>query len=295
MMRSLFLAIVMAIAWRGGSPASLIGSVADYVTADGDTLRSIGARFGVDAAVLARDNGSRLEARLAPGTRLTIDNRHLAPPVHRARGVVINVAQRMLFVFDDERPVRGFPVAVGRADWRTPLGHFEVAVKEIDPTWDVPVSIQHEMAQKRLPVVTTIGPGPENPLGDRWLGLNAGSIGLHGTNSPASIYRSTTHGCIRLHPDDIAELFGIVDVGTTVDIVYEPVIVATDELGTTYLEVHRDPYRIAGPAVTRVNTMLSEAGFAGLIGTAQVRAVISERAGRAVVIAAENVERERFR
>lgn len=293
-MRSLFLAIVIAIAWRGGSPASLTGSIAGYVTADGDSMRSIGARFGIDAAVLARDNGITVQARLAPGTRLTIDNRHLAPAVHPARGVVINVAQRMLFVFDGERPIRGFPVAVGRADWRTPLGRFEIAVKEINPTWDVPTSIQHEMAQKRLPVVTTIGPGPKNPLGDRWLGLNAGSIGLHGTNSPASIYRFTTHGCIRLHPDDIAELFGIVDVGTSVDIVYEPVIVATDELGTTYLEVHRDPYGIAGPAAARVNTMLREAGLAGLIGTPQVRAVISERAGRAVVVAAANVERERL-
>src|SRR5688572_29947575 len=155
-MRTLALAIVMLFAWRSGSPALVTGGIADYVTSDGDTLRSIGARFGVDAAVLARDHGFRLEPRLATGTRLTIDNRHLAPAVRPARGVVINVAQRMLFVFDGERPVRGFPVAVGRADWRTPLGRFEIAVKEIDPTWDVPTSIQHEMAQKRLPVVTTI-------------------------------------------------------------------------------------------------------------------------------------------
>ena len=50
-------------------------------------------------------------------------------------------------------------------------------------------------------------PGPDNPLGKHWLGLSIHGYGIHGTIAPSSIYQFRTHGCIRLHPDDIAELF----------------------------------------------------------------------------------------
>jgi L,D-transpeptidase ErfK/SrfK len=263
--------------------ATVTGGVHVHEVAEGDSLTSVGARFGVEPRTLARDNGLRPGAQLRAGARLTVDSRHIAPSAIAA-GVVLNVAQRMLFVFAGGEPVRAFPVAVGRSDWPTPVGRFEVLVKEIDPVWDVPISIQREMAREGRPVYTTVPPGRDNPLGNRWLALSAPGVGIHGTNQPASIYRFTTHGCIRLHPDDIQALFDLVDVGTVVDITYQPVMLARDDDGTLFLEVHPDPYRRSGRPEVHVRDLLTKAGLARLADSPEVRQAISERAGRAVVI-----------
>jgi L,D-transpeptidase ErfK/SrfK len=263
--------------------AAVTGGVRAYQIAEGDTFISVGARFGVEPRVLARDNGLAPDARLRTGDRLILDFRHISPAAI-PDGIVLNVAQRMLFVFENGEAVRAFPVAVGMRDWPTPRGRFSVLVKESDPVWDVPVSIQQEMARKGKPILTTVPPGPDNPLGNRWLALSAPNVGIHGTNQPSSIYRFTTHGCIRLHPDDMLELFDLVDVGASVEITYQPVMLARYGDGTVFLEVHPDPYRQAGSAEAQVRNLLRAAGLEDLADSPPVRQAIAERAGRAVVI-----------
>jgi L,D-transpeptidase ErfK/SrfK len=212
-----------------------------------------------------------------------VDDRHVAPPAIPA-GLVLNVAQRMLFVFVDGELVRAFPAAVGKPDWPTPLGRFSVLTREIDPVWDVPVSIQKEMIREGQPVLTTVPPGPDNPLGNRWLALSAPGVGIHGTNQPSSIYRFTTHGCIRLHPDDMVELFDLVDVGSVVEITYQPVMLARDGDATVFLEVHRDLYRQSATPEVQVRDLLRTTGLEYLADSPAVHRAIRERAGRAVVI-----------
>jgi L,D-transpeptidase ErfK/SrfK len=263
--------------------ATVTGSVRTYQIAEGDSLTSVGARFGIEPRTLARDNGLRPDARLHTGGGLIVDSRHIAPPAI-ADGVVLNVAQRMLFVFAGGKLVRAFPAAVGRPAWPTPRGRFEVLVKEVDPVWDVPVSIQREMAREGRAVYTRVPPGPDNPLGNRWLALSAPGVGIHGTNQPSSIYRFTTHGCIRLHPDDIAELFDLVEVGTVVEITDQPVMLARDADGTVLLEVHPDPYDRSARPEAQVRRLLTSAGLERLAGSPRVAEAIRERAGRAVVI-----------
>jgi L,D-transpeptidase ErfK/SrfK len=263
--------------------AAVTGSVRAHEIAEGETLTSVGARFGVEPWVLAKDNGLAANARLRTGDRLIVDSRHIAPSAI-ADGIVLNVAQRMLFVFENGEPVRAFPIAVGMPDWPTPRGRFAVLGKEIDPVWDVPVSIQQEMARKGKPILTTVPPGPGNPLGNRWLALSAQNVGIHGTNQPSSIYRFTTHGCIRLHPDDMLELFDLVDVGASVEITYQPFMLARYGDGTAFLEVHPDPYRQGGSPEAQVRNLLSAAELDYLADSPAVRQAIAERAGRAVAI-----------
>jgi L,D-transpeptidase ErfK/SrfK len=264
-------------------PATVTGGLYAYEVAEGDSLTSVGARFGVDPPTLARDNNIPADGRLRTGASLTVDSRHIAPSAI-ADGIVLNVAQRMLFVFVSGKLVRAFPVAVGKPDWPTPLGRFEILVKEIDPVWDVPISIQHEMTREGRSVSTKVPPGPDNPLGNRWLALSAPGVGIHGTNQPASIYRFTTHGCIRLHPDDILELFDLVDVGTVVNITYQPVLLARDGDGSLFLEVHPDAYGRSGRPEAHVRGLLTKAGLERLVDTPAVRQVVRQRTGRAVVI-----------
>lgn len=224
----------------------LVGTVRTYSVRAGDSLATIAARAGLPAATLAADNALPLDARLHAGQGLRLDNRHIVAHTPGS-GIVINVPQRMLFVIEDAEALAAYPVAAGQPEWQTPLGVFEISAKEVDPTWDVPISIQREMRQQGKRVVSRIGPGPQNPLGDRWMAVGASGIGIHGTNAPTSIYSLSTHGCIRLHPEDIRDLFDRVLVGTPVRIVYEPVLIASDADGRTWVEAHPDAYGLATP------------------------------------------------
>ena len=260
-------------------PSRLTGEIRLVSVGPGETLASLSARAGIERRTLARDNKLKADTKVAPGDSLILDNRHIVPS-GVTDAVVVNIPQRMLFVMRGGEALASFPVAVGRPDWRTPLGAYQIAAKEIDPVWDVPVSIQREMAQAGRRVLTRVPAGANNPLGPRWIGLSAAGVGIHGTNQPSSIYGFVTHGCIRLHSDDAVALFDLVDVGTPVEIVYEPVLVAIDQ-GEVFLEVHPDPYRRVGQIDEQVAALFTAQRLGGVVDTKLVQQVIAERAGRA--------------
>jgi L,D-transpeptidase ErfK/SrfK len=264
----------------GVSEATTGGPFA-YVVERGDTLAVLGARFGIDRAVMARENGLAANATLVDGQLLALDNRHIVPSAGDAE-ILVNVPQRMLFHVPEGLQPSGYPVAVGRRDWPTPRGPFEVVAKEEDPTWDVPRSIQEEMRRSGQRVIEHMPPGPGNPLGDFWFGLSLPGIGIHGTSAPTSIYRPVTHGCIRLHPDAARELFFKVPIGATGRILYEPVLVALID-GTMFLEAHPDVYRLSAGdrAVART---LERLGMVDSIDWSAAHDVLNRRDGIARAI-----------
>lgn len=256
----------------------LTGGVTAYTTVKGDTLGGIGARFGIDAATLAADNALKANATLATGRVLRVDNRHLVPASAGPGVLVINVPQRILF-YEIDGTIAALPVAVGQADWRTPLRPFTVVRKETNPTWEVPASIREEARQTGRSLPAVVPPGPNNPLGRFWLGLSIPGVGIHGTNAPASIYRATTHGCIRVGPDDIAWLFPRVELGARGEIIYEPVLLGAIG-GDVVLEVHRDVYGLAGGDVhERLRETARLAGLENSIDWQQAAAVLAARHG----------------
>jgi L,D-transpeptidase ErfK/SrfK len=192
--------------------------------------------------------------------------------------IVVNIPQRMLFFRTGER-VFSAPVAVGSRGWPTPVAPFRILEKETDPTWDVPDSIALEARDRGQRLPAKVPPGPNNPLGRHWLGLSIGSVGIHGTNAPASLYGAVTHGCIRVHPDDIALLFELVKVGSPGRTIYEPILLA-DDGHDVYLEVHPDVYRrTSGSLQDQARLMASSRGLAERIDWARADAVIAARAG----------------
>jgi L,D-transpeptidase ErfK/SrfK len=248
--------VVVALFWHGYAASQdqpqlseqLAGGEFPYVVQKGDSLIAIGSRFGVNVRFLAASNYLSPTSRLKAGQSLRIDNRHIVPDL-LSDGIVINIPQRMLFYFKERRVVRSFPIGVGRQDWPTPTGPFKIVVKEENPTWDVPASIQEEMRREGKAIKTCVPPGPDNPLGKHWLGLSIGGYGIHGTIAPMSIYQFQTHGCVRAHADDIAGLFDDVSRGTPGILIYRPLLVA--KVGQeVYLEVHRDVYK-KGPDALR--------------------------------------------
>ena len=127
--------------------------------------------------------------------------------------IVIHRASNRLYLYNGTHLVRVFPVATGQAAWPTPLGHFEIVVKQRNPWWFPPTQDSWAAGAKPVP------PGPGNPLGTRWMGLSAPGVGIHGTSEPWSIGHSESHGCIRMQIASAEWLFNRVRIGTPVFIV----------------------------------------------------------------------------
>ena len=256
-----------------------------HVVRAGESLSSIGARFGIEPRLLADDNFLPAGARLRIGQWLVVDNRHLVPAPAAGEAIVVNIPQRRLFHFSEGEVVAAYPVAVGRRSTPTFVGAFTVVSLETDPVWDVPKSIQDAQRLAGKPVSVRVPPGPANPLGAYWIGLDRPGFGIHGTNAPATIFTFATHGCVRLHPDDIAALFRSVPAGATGRMIYEPLLFLPAASGAIFLEAHPDVYRRAGPALDVVRGFARDWEIEDEIDWRAVAAVLTARDGRPVNVA----------
>ena len=158
---------------------------------------------------------AKIVAALRANTRLPLRARTRAVAAKVSVGtfaetIVINRSTNRLFLYDLGKLRRVFKVATGQAIYPTPQGVWHIVVKWKNPTWYPPVQDAWARGLKPVP------PGPGNPLGTRWMGLDAPGVGIHGTDEPGSIGYSASHGCIRMQVPDAEWLFDHVDVGTTV-------------------------------------------------------------------------------
>jgi len=220
--------------------ASLGGGVEEVVVEKGMHISHLALRKGLRWQVLARQNDLPPPHRLKKGMILRVNNTHIIPTVI-SHGLLINLPELMLYHFAEGVYQRRYALAVGRRSWPTPTGDFRIINKARNPTWIVPASIREEMANSGREVLDRVPPGPQNPLGEFWLGTSAPGVGIHATNRPWSIGTSASHGCIRMLPEEIAHLFPQIQVGTPVKIIYQPVKMGlvADRI---YLEVHPDIY-----------------------------------------------------
>lgn len=259
-----------------------------YTVQPGDSLTSVGARFGIEPRLLAQRNGLAPTAWLRIGQRLEVENRHIVP-AGLADGILVNLPQRMLFRFKGGEPQAAYPIAAGKPSWPTPLGDFRIKSREQDKTWFVPLSIQREMREHGKEVLECVPAGPDNPLGRHWLGLSLPAIGIHGTIAPQSIFDFRSHGCIRLHPDDAAALYAVVRVGDAGRIVYQPVLLFAEPAGRVWLEVHRDIYRHGVDHWALARELAAAAGVSQRIDWDEAAAVVAAQHGlaREVTLAAD--------
>jgi lipoprotein-anchoring transpeptidase ErfK/SrfK len=156
-------------------------------------------------------------SRLRRTSRVPVRIRHSSPLADTTRSdyknvIVIRRGSNRLYLYRYDRLRRAFRVATGQSTYPTPLGRFTIQVMWRNPWWYPPNS-RWARGQKPIP------PGPNNPLGTRWMGLSEPGVGIHGTPNPASIGYSVSHGCIRMYIADAEWLFNSVEVGTTVFIV----------------------------------------------------------------------------
>ena len=128
--------------------------------------------------------------------------------------IVIRRGANELRYYQGAKLVQKFGVATGQAIYPTPTGTFSIVDMQLNPWWRPPDS---DWAKGLKP----IPPGPGNPLGTRWMGLDAAGVGMHGTPDDASIGYSASHGCIRMLIPEATWLFDHVRIGTSVLIVPE--------------------------------------------------------------------------
>ena len=160
----------------------------------------------------------RIEAQLGIARRPEVMHpvaRTVAPSVSTGdfgAVVVIHRGSNELHLYKGAQPWRTFQVATGQSIYPTPLGDWHVVDLQRNPWWHPPDSAWAK-GLKPIP------PGPGNPLGTRWMGLDAAGVGMHGTPDSASIGYSASHGCIRMRIPDAEWLFAHVRIGTPVFIV----------------------------------------------------------------------------
>ena len=121
----------------------------------------------------------------------------------------IKLGERRVYVYQGDRLKTSYPIAVGKEGWETPTGEFAVIQMVENPIWEHPLTGE------------IIPPGPDNPLGNRWIGFwtdGTNIIGFHGTPNEETVGNAASHGCIRMFNRDVLTLFSLVEIGTPVTV-----------------------------------------------------------------------------
>ncbi len=124
-------------------------------------------------------------------------------PVKRV--IVVSLEDRKLALVEDGQVKKVYSVAVGKPSTPSPIGTFSIERRVANPTYSHNGKV--------------VAPGPNNPVGTRWMGLSIRGYGIHGTNEPHSIGKAASHGCIRMAKADLEELYPMVQVGDSVELV----------------------------------------------------------------------------
>lgn len=256
---------------------NVVGEVRKYTIKKGDSLLELARDFGLgyhDLAVLHR----QYDPFIPPaGAVITVPTKWVIPD-NRGRNIIVNTGQmRLYFYQNNATQVYTYPIGMGVLDFKTPTGVFKVVEKKVNPAWHIPKSLQAKYGMTVMP------PGPDNPLGDYKLTLSWGDYGIHGTHMPLGVGRLVSHGCIRHYPEDIKELYDITPVGTTVEVIYEPVKFGYLR-GRIFVEVHEDIYFKIPDMFNYALKKLEARGLAGRINWTRFIRAVEERTGAPVDI-----------
>ncbi len=254
---------------------NVVGHLQQYTIKKGDSLLELARDYGLgyhELAVLYR----QWDPFIPPaGARITIPTMWVVPD-SRGRNMIVNTGEMRLYYYTNhDTQVYTFPIGMGVLDFKTPSGMFRVIEKKTKPAWHIPKSLQAKYGMAVMP------PGPDNPLGDYKLTLSWGDYGIHGTHMPLGVGRLVSHGCTRMYPEHIKQLFPLVPVGATVEYIYQPAQVGFKH-GRIYLSVHEDLYFKIRSMLLHVLNLLESRGLAEQVDMRKVMQVVEEQKGMPV-------------
>jgi L,D-transpeptidase ErfK/SrfK len=222
------------------SPGQDVVGVVQIVTAGkDDTLTDIARRFNVGYEEILRANPKVDPWLPGEGREIVVPSQFILPDAPRT-GIVINIPAMRIYYYPpvkhgERQVVLTHPIGIGKVGWRTPEGVTRIVRRQKDPTWRVPESVRKEHHENGEDLEPVIGPGPDNPLGKYAFYLQWQSYLIHGTNKPAGVGLRSSHGCIRLYPEDIEQFFNLVPIGTEVRVVNQPFVFGWRD-GQLYLQ-----------------------------------------------------------
>ncbi len=212
-----------------------------------ETLLDVARRFLLGQTEIVRLNPDVDRWLVKKGEIVRLSNHRILPDSPH-NGITLNISEYRMYYYPPTKKgqapsqVMSYAHGVGRQDWRTPLGRTKIARKIMNPEWHPPESIRREHAANGDPLPLVVPAGPHNPLGSRAMYLDLpGEYRIHGTDIDKinGIGMQITHGCIRMYPEDVEELYDKVAVGTPVYIVKQPIKVGWLD-NTLYIESHPD-------------------------------------------------------
>ncbi len=254
------------------SATTVVGSLQRHTIKKGEDLLGIARQYdlGYNAiGVMHRDWDPFI---IPAGTQIVIPSMWIAPDPHGRQIIVNTGAMRLFYFIDNGIQVYTYPIGMGVLDFKTPTGNFTVNQKKEHPDWHIPKQLQAKYQMSVMPA------GPDNPMGDYKLGLSWGDYGIHGCNIPWAVGRLVSHGCTRLYPEDIKQLFAIVPMGTSVEYIYEPALLGFRN-GRIYLSVHEDYYFKIRSMIFHVQSLLESRGLTSQVNMERVMQTVEEQTG----------------
>ena len=206
----------------------VVGLIQLTVASAEDTLPDIARRFNLGYEEIVRANPGVDPWLPGAGREIVLPTRFVLPNAPR-EGIVLNVPAMRLFYYPARKKgepltVITYPIGVGRVGWATPEGTTKILKRTLDPTWRVPPSIRQEHLEMGDELPAVVPPGPDNPLGRHSFTLGWPGYLIHGTNKAYGVGMRSSHGCIRLYPEDMLQLFDTVPMGTKVRVVNQPLL-----------------------------------------------------------------------
>ncbi|HAY22392.1 MAG TPA: hypothetical protein DCY27_09560 [Desulfobacterales bacterium] len=251
---------------------TVVGQGQSYTIQKGDNLLDIARNYGLGYMELGNIY-RHWDPFLPPvGAEIVVPTTWIVPD-HPKHPIIVNTGEMRLYFFTDNfTKVITYPIGMGVLDFKTPTGVFKVTEKKTNPPWFVPKTLQAKYG------MSVMESGPDNPLGKYKLTLSWGDYGIHGTSQPFGVGRLVSHGCTRMYPEHIEKLFPLVKVGTSVEYIYEPVMIGVRN-GRIYLSVNQDFYHRLPDILTYTLGRLKAAQVAGLVNMMKVLKVVEERFG----------------
>jgi L,D-transpeptidase ErfK/SrfK len=274
---------------RDGEVPGVVGQNGRYRVAAGQNLLDIAREGGLGFRELRDANPKIDEWEPKAGVELVLPTRRILPRPTHYSGLVINIPEFRLYMFPvdttlgERAPVMTWPVGLGAEYAQSPIQPFRVKSKDEKPTWVVPDSIYAKMEEPKR----VVPPGPDNPLGDYRIRLDFDLFAIHGTNDPWSVGRLTTHGCVRLYPEDIAYLYPMVDRGYPGEFVYQPVKVG-ERKGRVYVEVHQDIYTMFEDLQAHARSVVAKAALGERVDPDRLTMAVRQQLGVPIDVTRES-------
>lgn len=184
----------------------------------GTALEFVAEKYHANPKLIQQLNPKADWSRVMPGMTVAVPAIDDIAVEGTAAKVVIELGARELEVVDDtSRTIAHFPVSIARIAEKRPIGelHITVIIPNPDYTFDPEVFPESPEA-KTLGRKLIVPPGPNNPVGVAWIGLDRQGYGIHGTPDPEKVGRTESHGCFRLANWDVLTLMKLIHVGTPV-------------------------------------------------------------------------------